>query len=69
MRQLWDARVAESEARVRGVEVNEVDEKNAFAALLRPVRDRFLLSAILVGVLFALLALGVPVAFALLALR
>jgi len=46
MRNLWDARVAESEARVRaaGVEVNEVDDKNAFAALMRPVWDRFLLS-------------------------
>ncbi|MEE2689954.1 MAG: TRAP transporter substrate-binding protein [Pseudomonadota bacterium] len=46
MRRLWDARVAESERRVRaaGVEVNEVDDPNAFVELMRPVWERFVVS-------------------------
>lgn len=45
MRTLWDARVAEAKAEVgrSDVEVNAVD-KEAFAALMRPVWDQFITS-------------------------
>lgn len=44
MRQLWDARVAESERRVLevGVKVNEVEDIREFARLMHPVWERFI---------------------------
>lgn len=46
MRDLWDKRV--DDARVRllaaGVQVNEVEDKAAFAAAMRPVWDRYIIS-------------------------
>jgi tripartite ATP-independent transporter DctP family solute receptor len=46
MRTLWDARVADAEARLRaaGVAVNEVEDQQEFVALMRPVWDRFVTS-------------------------
>lgn len=43
MRQKWDARVEASRSALlaAGVEVNEVDDTQAFAAAMRPVWDRF----------------------------
>lgn len=46
MRTLWDQRVEESRARLMasGIEVNEVEDKDAFAAVMRPVWDRYIVS-------------------------
>lgn len=46
MRGLWDQRVQDSRARLlaSGIEVNEVDDKAAFAAAMRPVWDRYIVS-------------------------
>lgn len=46
MRTLWDQRVEDSRARLMasGIEVNEVDDKAAFAAAMRPVWDRYVVS-------------------------
>ena len=46
MRELWDRRVDESRTRLlaAGVEANEVDDKNQFIDLMRPVWDRFVVT-------------------------
>lgn len=46
MRALWDQRVEDSRARLiaSGIEVNEIDDKAAFAAAMRPVWDRYIVS-------------------------
>lgn len=47
MRDLWDARVANSRKKLleSGVEANEVDDLSAFQSLMEPVWDRFIVSA------------------------
>lgn len=46
MRSLWDQRVEDSRARLiaSGIEVNEIEDKAAFAAAMRPVWDRYIVS-------------------------
>ena len=46
MRGLWDQRVEDSRARLiaSGIEVNEIEDKAAFAAAMRPVWDRYIVS-------------------------
>lgn len=46
MRTLWDQRVETSRKRLleAGIEVNEVDDKAAFASAMRPVWDRYVVS-------------------------
>lgn len=46
MRTLWDQRVQDSRARLiaSGIEVNEIEDKAAFAAAMRPVWDRYIVS-------------------------
>lgn len=46
MRTLWDQRVEDSRARLMasGIEVNEIEDKAAFAAAMRPVWDRYVVS-------------------------
>lgn len=46
MRDLWDKRVDDARARLlaAGVQVNEVEDKAAFAARMRPVWDRYIVS-------------------------
>lgn len=46
MRRAWDARVETAERAIRasGVAVNDVDDHEAFVALMRPVWDRFLVT-------------------------
>lgn len=46
MRTLWDQRVEDSRARLMasGIEVNEIEDKAAFAAAMRPVWDRYIVS-------------------------
>ena len=46
MRALWDQRVEDARGRLMGagIEVNEVEDKAAFAAAMRPVWDRYIVS-------------------------
>lgn len=46
MRSLWDQRVEDSRARLMasGIEVNDIEDKAAFAAAMRPVWDRYIVS-------------------------
>jgi tripartite ATP-independent transporter DctP family solute receptor len=46
MRGLWDQRVAEARGRLlaAGIAVNEIEDKSAFAAAMRPVWDRYITS-------------------------
>jgi len=46
MRTLWDQRVEDSRARLiaAGIEINEIEDKAAFAAAMRPVWDRYIVS-------------------------
>jgi TRAP-type C4-dicarboxylate transport system substrate-binding protein len=46
MRTLWDERVEASRKRLMeaGIEVNEVEDKAAFASAMRPVWDRYVVS-------------------------
>ena len=46
MRTLWDQRVEDSRARLiaSGIEINEIEDKAAFAAAMRPVWDRYIVS-------------------------
>lgn len=56
MRELWDARVAASRERIlaAGVEVNEVADREAFASLMRPIWNRFVVTPEQVRVLRAI---------------
>ncbi|MFN4184282.1 MAG: TRAP transporter substrate-binding protein [Hyphomonas sp.] len=46
MRTLWDQRVEDARTRLiaAGIEINEIEDKSAFAAVMRPVWDRYLVS-------------------------
>lgn len=46
MRTLWDKRVEDARARLiaAGIQINEVEDKAAFAAAMRPVWDRYIVS-------------------------
>jgi TRAP-type C4-dicarboxylate transport system substrate-binding protein len=59
MREIWDARVAASRQRLiaSGVQVVEEIDREAFAALMRPVWDQFLTGPTLSGLADEIVAL------------